>query len=90
MKQRQSSTSADILVDIFNPYKSIRISADVDDCPCFTALIATIPIQVKLVSSPNIIIGTKKINKQVYGKICNFTINTPQNSMVTVRTPRIN
>ena len=43
MKQGQSSTPADIVVDIFNPYNSvelgielsIRISAGVDNWPCF-------------------------------------------------------
>ena len=45
MKQGQSSTPADILVDNVNPYDSAewlgiklstRISAGVDDCLCFT------------------------------------------------------
>ena len=47
MKQGQSSTPADILVDISNPYNSANglnyglncpveyVSAGVDDCPCF-------------------------------------------------------
>ena len=58
MKQGQSSTPADILVDIFNSYNSewtelgiklsTRISAGVADCPCFTTFITMIPIDYKI------------------------------------------
>ena len=40
-----------------------------------SVVILSFSFKVVLVSSPNIIIGTKKVDKQVYGKFCNFKIN---------------
>jgi len=37
--------------------------------------VVILSVEMALVSSPNIIIGTKKVNKQVLGKIGNFTVN---------------
>ena len=43
--------------------------------PTKIIFVVILSFEVVLVSSPNIIIVTKKVNKQVRGKICNFTIN---------------
>jgi len=59
VKQGQSSIPANILMDIFNPFNSAnglrlltRISAGVDDCPCFTNFIALIPIDSNITNFP--------------------------------------
>jgi len=50
------------------------------EAPAKIIFVVILSFEVALVSSPILKLLPKKVNKQVQGKICNFTINRDQSN----------